>query len=162
MLVLKTVAEHQRRRRRWWVSALSLISLLLLAPAAWWMLRPGIPVDHALGLELPPGTRLLHSESRDEGSYRAVYLATTRSVEEHEERFSALAVETRPASHRFVLRDGTVVIVAQPYDIPSTRMMPVREVSAGVPLGVRSWLVFLKGELPESTRAISVPPLGES
>lgn len=166
MRVLRTVEQVRRKRRRLLGGTFLLLTVLLAAPFTWWIVRPGEPVESALGVALPPGTRLVYSERMDTepgpAPFVALYLASTLTVDALEARFEAIADRPHRSSRRFVLSDGTVVVVAPPYDVPATQLSPIHAVTEGVPLGTRSWIILSHGTPPTSTTSIAVPPMGES
>ena len=136
---------------------------VLLFATGWWLMRPGRSVEEALGVPLPDGSRQLHEErAPTDEPFTAVYLTSTLSVSDAMDRFASIAVEANAEARRFVLRDGTEVVVAPPQDVPATRLTPIHPVSEGVPLGTRCWIVISRGRPPASTWAVSVPPYGES
>lgn len=166
MQVLRTVAETRREQ------AVLLFATGFLALAfgwlgfAWWLGRPGEPIQHALGVDLPIGSRQIHVEEADtdpRAPFAAVYVSTTWSVDEAVERFAAIAAEHHESARRFILPDGTVVVVARPDDIPATRLLPIQPIADSVPLGTRSWVVLTRGTPPAATWSAAVPPhVGES
>lgn len=165
MQIFQPVEHHRRRTRRVLTTALALSVGLLGSSTTWWLARPGQPVDHALGVAVPDGSRQLHEEHSDgdpEQAYMAVYLSSALPVGELMERFDAIAVESRIESRRYQLADGTEIFIAPPRDIPATRLSPIHPVSDGVPLGTRAWIVISHGRPPDSTWSVSVPPYGES
>jgi hypothetical protein len=164
--VLRTVAET-RRERGLVLFATGFLTLLVgWMGLGWWLGRPGEPVDRALGVELPPGSRQVHAEHADvnpDAPFTAVYVTSAWTVAEAVERFEALAVEHHESARRFVLPDGTVVVVARPDDVPATRLSPIHPVRDDVPLGTRSWIVISRGTPPAATWSAAVPPnLAES
>lgn len=166
MRVLKTVKETKRQRAMLLVSS-SLLALACLSAAfGWWIGRRGAPVDRALGVELPPGSRAIHREHvsvHDDAPYAAVYVSTTWSLDDAVAHFSRASGERDPSARRFVLADGTTVTVAPADDVPATRLMPIRPVADAVPLGTGSWIVVMRGQPPAATWTAAVPAdLGES
>lgn len=165
MEVLRTTEATKRER----AVVLLLAGLLALAFAwagfAWWLGRPGEPADSALGVALPPGSRIVHEEHVEvdpEAPYEAVYVSATWTVDEAVERFSRTAVQRNVNARRFVMSDGTVVMVLRADEVPATRLVPVHPVSDGVPLGTRSWIVVMRGTPPAATWMAAVPPDLES
>ncbi|HJL19572.1 MAG TPA: hypothetical protein RMH99_28170 [Sandaracinaceae bacterium LLY-WYZ-13_1] len=165
MKVYETVEQHRRRKRRRLATVLLLSLGALAAAFVWWLARPGRPVQRALGVSVPEGSRQLHDERATadaDASFDAVYLSSTLSVAEATARFSSIAAEANDETRRYVLPDGTEVVVAPPHEIPATRLSPIHPVADEVPLGTRSWIVISRGTPPASTWTVSVPPLGES
>lgn len=161
MRVLRTVAEVRREQ------ALLLFGTGFLALAlgwtglAWWLARPGQLVERALGLELPAGSRLVHSEWAEvdpESPFAAVYVSTTWTVDEAVARLTPLATEHHPAARRFLMSDGAMVVVARPEDVPATRLLPIHPVTPSAPLGTRAWIVVSRGTPPAATWSAAVPP----
>lgn len=166
MRVLPSVKESRRHRAILLVSASLLALTFVSAAAGWWIGRPGAPVDRALGVQLPPGSRAIHREHAaidEDAPYAAMYISATWTLEEAVDHFSGLAGVRDPSARRFVLEDGTTILIAPADDVPATRLMPIRPVSEGVPLGTGSWIVVTRGRPPAATWTAAVPPdLGES
>jgi hypothetical protein len=164
--VLPTVAQTRRERAIVLFAAGFLALVFGWVGLAWWLGRPGEPIEHALGVELPHGSRRVHAEHAEvdpDAPFAAVYVSSTWSVREAVARFAAIAVEHHESAQRFILRDGTMVLVARPEDVPATRIGPIQPVTEGVPLGTRSWIVITRGTPPAATWSAAVPPhLGES
>src|SRR5688500_16364779 len=132
MRVLPPIRETRRRRALLIVSSALLASTFLTAAAAWWIGRPGAPVDQALGVALPPGSRAIHREAMEvdeDAPYAAMYISATWSLEDAVDHFSGLTGERDPSTRRFLLEDGTTVMVAPAEDVPATRLMPIHPVS---------------------------------
>lgn len=161
MEVLRTV-EETRRRRAWTLVLTGALTLLVAAlSVAFWLGRPGEPVEHALGVALPPGSRLVHHEHVEvdpASPYQAVYVSATWTVDEAVARFQTLASESHAEARRFVMPDGTMITVLRPDEVPATRLPPIHPVSDRVPLGTRSWIVVTRGIPPAGTWTAAVPP----
>lgn len=146
------------------LSALALALGSWTAACAWWIARPGEPVESALGVSVPDGTRRLHGEEMtidDETSFTAVYLSSALSVADAMAYYAAMAEHADEETRRFLMPDGTIVEIAPARDVPATRLGPIHTVSDGVPLGTRSWIMVFRGAPPASTGVVAVPPLGE-
>jgi hypothetical protein len=165
MRVLPSVEETKRHRAMLLVSSALLSLTFVVVAAIWWVSRPGAPVDEALGVALPPGSRAIHRErieAEDEAPYAAMYISATWSISEAAEHFSRLSGEDDPGARRFMLEDGTTVVIAPADDVPATRLMPIHPVSEGVPLGTGSWIIVTRGTPPAATWSAAVPAdLGE-
>lgn len=165
MRVLRPVRNLRRPRRRLLLSALALALGSWTAACAWWVARPGEPVETALGVSVPEGSRQLHAEEmalEAEAPFSAVYLSSALSVNDAMAYYASIATETDEATRRFVMPDGSIVEIAPARDVPATRLGPIHPVSDGVPLGTRSWIIVVRGAPPASTGVVAVPPLGES
>ncbi|HEY8432091.1 MAG TPA: hypothetical protein VIL20_27125 [Sandaracinaceae bacterium] len=166
MQVLRTVEQTTRERALLWVGSGFLALVFAWMGFAWWIGRPGEPIERALGVELPPGSRRVHSEHAEvdpHAPFEAVYVSATESVDAAVARYSAVAEESNFHARRFRLRGGTMVTVAPPDEVPATRLLPIHPITDGVPLGTRSWIVVTRGTPPAGTFSAVVPPdLGES
>lgn len=166
MQVLRTVEETRRERALLFVGSGFLALVFAWMGFAWWVGRPGEPVDAALGVELPPGSRRVHTEHAEvdpRAPFDAIYVSATWTVDESVGRFARLATERNDNARRFVMADGTMVTVAPPDDVPATRLLPIHPIAEGVPLGTRSWIIVTRGTPPAGTWSAAVPPgLGES
>lgn len=165
MEVLRTVEETKRERAMVLLASGALAFFFAWASFAWWVGRPGEPVERALGVELPPGSRQVHEEHVEvdpDAPYDAVYVSATWTVDEAIARFERLAKDSNLDARRFVMPDGTMVTVLRPDEVPATRLLPIHPVSDGVPLGTRSWIVVTRGIPPAATWTAAVPPNLES
>jgi hypothetical protein len=119
-----------------------------------------------LGVSLPSGSRRVHEEQVTvdaDAPYRAIYVSTTLSVDDAIDRFAKIATEGDRDARRFVLPNGTSVVITAPDDVPATRLMPIQPVTEGTPLGTGAWIVLSRGTPPEATWTTAVPPdFGES
>ncbi len=166
MEVLRTFEETRRRRTAMLLASAVTATLFAWSGFAWWLTRPGQPVDEALGVELPSGSRRIYEERVAVDSaapFHAVYLSTTWSVDEAVAHFVSIANQVDPNARRYHLNDGTIVTIAPPEDVPATSLMPIQPVTEGIPLGTRCWIVLSRGVPPSATLFTAVPPdLGES
>ena len=163
-MILSTVEQHRRRARRQLAAALALSLTFIGVAFAFSLARPGAPVDSALGLEMPSGTRVIREEhaASPRAAFGAMYLSSTLPVDTAVARFGALPGVLTHGERRFLLPDGRQVVVAPAREIPATQLGPIEPVYEGVPLGTRSWIIVSRGAPPDSTGVVSVPPLGES
>lgn len=165
MEVLRTTEETKRERALVLLASGLLAFFFAWASFAWWIGRPGAPVDDALGVSLPPGSREVHREHIEvdpAAPYDAVYVSATWTVGEAVERFASRAREANVDARRFVMPDGTLITVLRPDEVPATRLLPIHPVTEGVPLGTRSWIVVTRGTPPAATWTAAVPPNLES
>jgi hypothetical protein len=166
MRVLKTVEETRRRWAALVLAAVLFAAAFLTAAFSWWIMRPGIPLEAALGVSLPPGSRRIHEEYAavdPEAPYRAIYVSSSQSLDQTIAQFAPLAVEGDQHARRFVLHGGALVTIAPAEEVPATRLMPIRPVSGNVPLGTGCWIIVTRGTPPAATWTAAVPPdLGES
>jgi hypothetical protein len=165
MRVLRTV-EDARRERAIMLFASGFLALVFAwMGLAWWLGRPGQPIDEALGVEVPPGSRQVYTEHVDsdpESPYEAVYVSATWTVNEAVTRFARSAAHRDLEARRFVMRDGTMIFVSPASDVPATHVTPIRPIREDVPLGTRSWIVIVRGTPPATTWTAAVPPNLES
>ncbi len=165
MRVLRTI-EDARRERVMMLFASGFLALFFgWMGLAWWLGRPGEPVENAFGIEMPPGSRQVYREhvaSDPDSPFEAVYVSATWTVGEAVQRFARIAAHKDMDARRYVMRDGTMVFVSPAGDVPATHVAPIRPVSDGVPLGTRSWIVIVKGTPPTTTWTAAVPPNLES
>ncbi len=166
MQVLRTVEETKRERALLLVGSGFLAIVFAWMGFAWWIGRPGEPIDAALEVSMPPGSRRVHVEHADvdpSAPFDAVYVSATETVDEAVGRYAAMAAERNVNARRFVMEDGTMITVAPPDEVPATRLLPIHPITEGVPLGTRSWIVVTRGTPPAATWSTAVPPdLGES
>jgi hypothetical protein len=165
MDVLRTVDETRRERAMVLLASGLLAFLFAWAAFAWWVGRPGASVERALGVSLPAGSRQVHEEHVEvdpDAPYDAVYVSATWTVDEAVERLAAIATDSNVEARRFEMRDGTLVTVLRPDEIPATRLLPIQPVTEGVPLGTRSWIIVTRGTPPAATWSAAVPPNLES
>ncbi len=165
MRVLKTVEDAKRERLVMLFGAGFLALAFSWMALGWWLGRPGEPIESALGVPVPAGSREVYTEhvaADPRAPYDAVYVSATWSVREAIDRMSDRAEHTDLDSRRFTMRDGTMVVVSPAGDVPSTHTLPIHPVTDGVPLGTRSWIVVEHGTPPTTTSTAAVPPDLES
>lgn len=166
MRVLRTVEEARRERALLLVGSGFLALVFAWMGFAWWIGRPGEPIEAALGVDMPRGARQVHIEhaaTDPAAPFDAVYVSATETVDQAVRRFERLAVSRNAEARRFVMADGTMVTVAPPDEVPATRLLPIHPIADSVPLGTRSWIIVVRGTPPAGTWSAAVPPeLGES
>jgi hypothetical protein len=166
MVVLKTVEEVRRRKTAVLLTSTIVAALFAWSGFAWWFARAGVPVERALGVALPHGSRRIleeHATVDPDAPFRAVYVSATGTTDDVAAIYASRASDADPDARRFELPNGTTVTILAPEDVPATRLMPIQPVAENPPLGTGCWIILSRGTPPAATWTTAVPPdLGES